>query len=432
VAERNALTLLQEDQKRATIAAGTRVQKRSSAVDNPDQQFFETVFGRGTSVSGAAVNEYTATSLETLVACVAILGDMVAQLPCKLYQTTAAGAEEARQHPLFDLLSYSPNDNQTAFEFRRFAQCAAGLRGDGLGRIRRSRNYEIGAVEPLANADVQIQKLSSGRVVFHVSGEPTPLTRADVFHVYGFTRNGYSGCSPLSLLRETIGNALSEREHASRMFTNGAKFPGYLIAPLNATPAQLKIIRDEWEKNQSGVQNVGRTPLLAGGLDYKTVGMTAEDAQLLQSREWDAGAIATFYRMPPHLCGLTSKSTSWGTGIEQQTQGFLNFTLNPWLTAWEQSLSFSMLTPAERKAGLFIRFTRAALMQIDATSRAAFYRTMRDIGVFSINDIRRKEELNDLPDHIGDNYMQPFNGSGGAAPARTHEQPQEAQPQETP
>lgn len=418
-----ALDLLAADDRRHTVAAGiSALENRDiSGVKNPDQWLLDAIAGGGAATSGISVNENSATSVETLVACVSILADMVAQLPCKLYMQTAAGREELTDHPLYELLAFSPNDYQTSFEFRRYTQSAAGLRGDGFARVRRNRFNDVVAVEPIANCDISVEKLKTGRVVYHISGEPQPLTRAGVFHVYGFTRNGYCGTSPLSILRETVGNALAEREHASRTFANGAKFPGYLVAPQNATPQQLTIIREEWAKSQSGTRNVGKTPLLAGGLTYQSVGMTSEDAQLLQSREWDAGAIATFYRMPAHLVGLTSKSTSWGTGIEQQTQGFLNFTLNPWLTAWEQSLSFSLLTPEERKQGFFIRFNRSALMQIDAAARAAFYRTMRDIGALSINDIRRKEELNDLPDNIGDNYMQPFNGSGGAAPAAIQE-----------
>lgn len=425
----NALTWLYSAVQRgaAAIGFGPEEKRDLSGLKNPEQWLVDAINGGGPAHSGVSVNEYSATSIETLVACVSILADMVAQLPCKLYLKTASGHEEATDHPLYELLSFAPNEYQTSFEFRRFVQSAAGLRGDGFARVRRNSFYEVTAIEPLLWGDVSIQRLTNGKVFYWVSGERNPLTRADLIHVYGPTRNGYCGLSPLSILRETVGNALAEREHASRMFSNGAKFPGYLIAPLTATAAQLKMIREEWEKNQAGTQNVGRTPVLGGGLDYKAVGMTAEDAQLLQSREWDANAIATFYRMPPHLVGLTSKSTSWGTGIEQQNLGFLSYTMNPWLNNWEQSLSFSLLTPAERRSGLYIGFNRNALLQVDATSRAAFYRTMRDIGALSINDIRRKEELNDLPDNIGDNYMQPFNGSGGAAPARVQD-PQAQEP----
>ena len=81
---------------------------------------------------------------------------------------------------------------------------------------------------------------------------------------------------------------------------------------------------------------------------------------------------------------------------------------------WEQALAATLLTEDEKRAGFYFRFTREALLQVAKEAQAKFFREMRDIGVYSVNDIRAKLEENDLPDNIGDDYRLPFNGSGGA------------------
>jgi HK97 family phage portal protein len=141
--------------------------------------------------------------------------------------------------------------------------------------------------------------------------------------------------------------------------------------------------------------------------------MTLADAEFLASRAFSVETIARYYRIPLHLLQSTQKTTSWGTGLEQMNQATLTFTVNPWLVNWEQSLGMTLLTAAEQRAGLYFKFNRNALLQATTEARANYYRVMRDIGALSINDVRRREEENDLPDNIGDNYMQPFNGSGG-------------------
>jgi HK97 family phage portal protein len=380
----------------------------------------------GGSKSGAAVNEATALTISTFYACVGIIADMVGKLPCKLYRKNAAGRDEVNpgEHAVADLLAYTPDGERTPFEFRRFVQGCAIMRGNGYARIHRDRRYyepqEIEALDPAQIETRIMEDRTTGRrrMQYILTGSRgQPLTRADLLHIPAFSLDGFTGVSAVRAMCDTLGNAISQRDHTAKTFSNGAKFPGFLTTPTGLTPDQVKQIAAAWQLAQGGVDNAGKTPVLHGGLDYKAVGMNNADAELIASRQLTAGDIATFFRIPPHLVGLTEKSSSWGSGIEQQTQGFLNFSLDPWLVTWEQSLSLSLLTLADRKAGYFIKFNRNALMQTAAKDRGDYYRVMRDIGALSINDIRAREELNDLPDNIGDNYQQPFNGSGGAAPA---------------
>lgn len=416
--QKNALDLLSEDESRtARAAVGRRVEKRSD-LTQPSERLLIAV-GGGATASGARVSETTALTVPTVQACVGILADMIGLVPCKLYRKTADNSrEEVRpsEHPAAALVTVSPNGHHTAFEFRRFMQTGAGLGGNGYARVFRDQFYQPGELQPLAPCDVQPELLRNRQIVYHVNGERAPLTRADLVHVLALSSNGVSGISPVRAARESIGLSITQRESAGKMFANGARFPGYMTTDQSRSSEQLAAAANSFEQQNGGSLNSGRVPFFANGWKYVEVqGMTMQDAEFLESRKFERSEIAMMYRVPEVLIGSTDKTSSWGTGIEQLTLGFLNFCLNPWLTNWEQALNITLLTADEIAVGYYFKFNRGALLQAALEAQASFFRTMRDIGVYSINDVRRKLEENDLPDAIGDDYSRPFNGSGGTA-----------------
>lgn len=392
------------------------------------------------SSSGSVVSDYTASTIPTLVACVGILADMIGMLPLKVYRKTADGREEAVDHPVHALLAVEPGAMNTPFELRRLAQVSCGFGGNGYMRVWRDNFFTPVEIEWLRPVDVQPELIRrpDGRhfPVYHLNGERTPLTRADVIHVQGLSTNGLVGLSPIRQLRESIGLSLTQREQSGRVFANGAQMPGYLVVPATVKDAELKRIREDWQANQASTANAGKTGLLWGGMDYKAVnGMSFADAQFLESRKFERSEIATLYRVPEVILGNSDKASSWGTGIETLSNGFLSFSLGPWLVNWEQAIAKTMLTTEEARAGYYVKFNRRALLSVALEAQAKFLREMRDIRVYSPDDCRAFLEENALPPgQRGDDYGAPFNGSGGTPAASTTNtgatasQPQTADP----
>jgi HK97 family phage portal protein len=365
--------------------------------------------------AGIEVNEVNATTVAAVTACVSLLADMVALLPCKLYRKTDKGREEVMGHPAARVMR-SPGDRHTSFELRNLMEVGKGLGGNGYARIYRNSVNEPVELEWLKPCDVRVEWIKARRTVaYHLWDEREPLTRADVLHVRGFSLDGVCGVSPIRLLRNAIGTSLSQSEAAGRLMKNGTIFPGYLVGPESLTKDQIADARLEWDRRTTG-DNLGKPPIMWGGWDFKqTNGMTMADAQFIESRRFELQEIARMYRIPAFLIGDTTTSTTWGSGIEQQNLGFLSYSLNPHLVAWEQSLDYSLLTADELAAGYYFKFSRHALMQVALQAQAQFFQTMRSIGVYSVDEIRRKLEENDLDDPaIGKDYTLPFNNTGGA------------------
>jgi hypothetical protein len=138
--------------------------------------------------------------------------------------------------------------------------------------------------------------------------------------------------------------------------------------------------------------NAGKAPLLEGGVKFNALGINPNDAQLLETRAFSIEEICRWYRVPPYMVGHSEKSTSWGTGLEQQNLGFLQYTLRPWLKRIEQAVNKKLLGPTERRE-FYSEFNFEALLRADSAGRAAFFSQMVQNGIYTRDEVRGKENL---------------------------------------
>ena len=372
--------------------------------------------------SGVVVNEHTALNVAAVTACVGLIADMTAKLPIYLYRDTPNGPEEITDHAAIRLIGKFPSEMHTSFELRQLMETGKGLGGNGYARVYRDAFGDPRTIQWVEPCDVtpELVKRPNGEriILYSVTGEREKLTRYDIIHVRGFSRDGICGLSPIRMLRESIGTALTQTSAAGALMKNGAKFPGILSSDTSHKKETIDAAREEWERNTQGA-NLNRTPILNGSFKYQqTNGMSMVDAQFLESRRFELQEIARLYRIPPFMIGDSTASTTWGTGIEQQTLGFLNFCLDPHLVGWEQSLAYTLLTTDEQRQGLYFKFDRDQLANVALEARSKFYQAMISMGVYSPNDVRRKEgETLIAPEDGGDKYGNPNTTPGGSAPA---------------
>ena len=369
--------------------------------------------------SGANVNEASAMTVAAVTACVGLIADMIAKLPIYLYRNTAKGPQEIEGHPAQYLINSNPSYFHTPFELRQLMETGKGLGGNGYARVFRDSNFIPREIQWIAPAEItaEIVKKQSGErfAQYRINGVKEMLTRADVLHVRGVSRDGLYGLSPISLLRESIGTSISQTNAAGNLIRNGARFGGFLHSDSILKKEIVDEARDEFNRNYTGSVNAGKIPVLNGMFKFTAMnGMSMSDAQFIESRRFEIQEIARIYRIPPFMIGDSTASTTWGTGIEQQTLGFLNFSLDSHLVAWEQTLAMTLLTAEEQRSGVFFQFDRDQLANVALQAKASFFQTMRNIGAYSINDIRAKMGEPLLPSEIGDNYAQPLNSSSSA------------------
>lgn len=343
-----------------------------------------------------------ALGLSAVWACVNLLAGTIASLPLMVYRTDDKGVRSvARNHPLYRLLHDSPNYDDTAADFWEFAVAGLELQGNAYARISRSASGGFAALIPIRPDIVKARRLPGGDIEYSYTadGQKVTLANRDVLHIRGPLGNALSGTSTLTACRGSFDAAVSTDAAAAAVFANGVRPSGILSAGENV--ALKKEQRDEIEgllhEKFVGAMKAGRPMLLDRGMKWQQLDLNPEDAQMLESRRFGVEEICRIFGVPPHMVGHTENSTSWGTGLEQQTLGFVKFSLRRRLKRIEQALEKQLLTDRDRAEGVTIEFNLEGLLRGDSAGRSSFYQSALSNGWMTINEVRRLENLPPVP-----------------------------------
>ncbi|MCD4483409.1 phage portal protein [Chromobacterium vaccinii] len=386
-------------------------QQFGQSAASPDPGWLSSLLGGGArSAAGVAVSPDKALSITTYQACITTLAESLAQLPCELYRRNGDQRERVTDHPVAQLLR-QPNGWQTPFEYAEGAQIAAAHDGNAYSYIERDEAGRPVALLPMEAGKVAVLRGADLMPYYQFNGQE-PMPARMVHHVRWFTRNGYTGISPVQLHCDSLGLALATHGHASAVFANGTHLAGVLerpaviggqdVKPLSAE--RVLQIKAAWKREYAGRDNAMKVALLQEGITFKPLSMTNADAQLIDARKLSALEVAQIFKMPPHKVGLLDRATN--NNIEHQGIEYVIYCLMPWIKRHEQARMRDLLLPSER-GELYIEFNVSGLLRGDTQSRYAAYAIGRQWGWLSANDIRRLENLPPIPG--GDVYMQPLN-----------------------
>jgi HK97 family phage portal protein len=191
-----------------------------------------------------------------------------------------------------------------------------------------------------------------------------------------------------------MGIALAADETAAATFANGLQNSGFIKLPAGIKPPtkeQKEQLIDFFGKF-AGSSRAGKMLPLDPGMEFQALGLNPDDAQLLQSRGFNVEEICRWYRVPPFMVGHTEKSTSWGTGLEQQGITFKTYVINTYLCRTEQAIWKQLIPPADR-ARLFAEFNLDGLLRADSAARGELYWKLFQVGAIDANWIAGKENI---------------------------------------
>lgn len=391
------------------------------------EQYFSS-FGGGQALTGLHVSPDTALKVSAVWACVRVISDPLGWLPLIVYRRQAdGGRQRATWHPIYELLHDQPNIWQTAMEFRKMLTVYALLRGDGLARILPGPRGAVDQLIPIhPDRLVSIEQMAdySLRYTVRKAGSATDtetLLGDEVFHLRFTSLDGVRGTSVIEYARETMGLGLATEQYAARFFNQNATPTGLLRHPGRVDRAGREKIKAEWEATFAGLDNAHRTAVVAEGIDYTPISLSNQDSQFLETREFGVEEVARWFGVPLHKIQHNSKTTSWGSGVEEMNQDFTSATLAPLATAWQQAISRDLILDTQNYYAEFM---------FDALSRGrlldryqAFHLALTD-GWLSRNEVRQIENHNradGLDDFLYAANMvvegaDPAPGQGGATP----------------
>lgn len=386
--------------------AGNEAPAASAPIAGTDgmNDVFGSTFGAlsGNGPAGALnMNERAAMSLPAVMRALEILTGVFAMTPLVYYRKDATGKHRVEGTSLGDLFRVRPNGVQNAFVFKEAMLGDMLLAGGSFSYVHRDAAFQVSALsrlDPGVGVNRQWDKTDGPELFYDAQlpdGKRERLTRADCWHVPGFTRDGLVGLNRIQLLRDALAGAVATSEFAAKFWENNAQPTTVLSAKAKIEQADKDKIKAGWKRMFGGARNAGEVAVVDQELTPHFHTHDNKAAQYLETRAFHVVEVARAFGVPPHLLFELSRATF--SNIEQQQLEFVIFSM---MTHYERVAAAATHYFAE--PGHFYEFMPDALLKGDIKSRYEAYGTAIDKGILNPNEVRRRENENDRPG--GDEY----------------------------
>lgn len=372
------------------------------------------MFGGVSSEAGPSVTEDSALTIPTVFRCVSLISSLIAGCPLITYRNPG---KKPVTVPALDPLN--SNTTYTQYELWELVLIHLLLCGNAYVLKIRDGADRIVDLRPIWPRRVTPKPAPGGGKVFEVKrvdadgrllpGEPITYTPDELMHIPGMGYDGLSGLSPIGYAKQAIGTALAGDRLAARFYSNGTQLSGILKTAVPLTSeTQADEMKRKWAIKNSGVGNAGGVAVLDAETEFQPLTINPDELQFLESRRWQTNELARLYGIPPHLVGDVERSTSWGTGIEQQNTAFVAYTLASWANRIEQRVTREVVSTRGQTAA----FDFSSLLRGDMTERFNAYAIAVQWGFMTRQEARLREDWEPI-DGL-DEPLQPLNMQAGS------------------
>lgn len=295
--------------------------------------------------------------------------------------------------PASRLLRY-PNAYQTWSQFIFNVVALKGFEGEAFVVITRDDRFAPNGLHlmPRGTCSPYVEN-SSGEVFYAVGDNPLipggqqyMVPARDVIHFRDYCpRHPLIGESPIKAAALALGVNVALAGHQAMFFSQMSRPSGVLSTDMILTRAQIQELRKAFDDQAAGL-NSGKVPILGGGLKFSAMGISSQDAQLIEAQRMSVEEVARVYGIPLALVGDPSAPAS-------NTEALINF----WLATSLGSTLENLETSLERAFGLpldeHIEFDVDTLLRTDLKTRMEAYAKAVQGGIYSPDEARAKENL---------------------------------------
>lgn len=351
--------------------------------------------------SGVPMDQTKALKVSAVYAAVRLLSDTISTLPVDTFVRIDGQRVPYRPRPEW---VYQPDIGTSKDEFLQQIMVSLLLDGNAFVRVYRATSGpNSGLPTALVVLDPTMVEVRRNRDGFieYLHNNRTVIDRQDMLHITELKKPGaLRGISRIEELKDTLGMAQALTEFAARFFGQGSVTSGIIETPAMIGREQALELKTTFEATHRGVDKSHRVGVLGGGSKFVKTGVNPDEAQMLESRQFAVEEVARIFRIPPHMLQVTTPGAMSYASVEQNAIQFSQYTLRPYISKIETALT--SLLPGDA----FYRINLDGLLRGDFQTRMSGYSTAVQMGAFSINDVRRLEDLS--PVDGGDEHRVPL------------------------
>jgi HK97 family phage portal protein len=350
---------------------------------------------------GTMANSRTAFTLSAFYNGVEQLSNDIAKLPKNVKQKVGKDRLDFSEHPVNYLISQSPNEMMTAFDFWKVNVVAVITQGNAYSRIIRNKNTaKVTEFIYLGDAPVDVFKINN-KLFYKYKGEMIPSE--EMLHFKHFSFDGIVGVSVIVFAAKQLGISIDSQIYQQEVYKDRGLGYGVIESDLEVTPNNKKVIEDSFSTKMSGASKF-KVPMLDGGMKYKPISISPAEAQFLETNRAGVLEVCRWLNIAPHK--LKELGNANYSNIQQQSIEHVQDSILPWIIRMEQELSKKVFTTKEQST-LYIKFNEKSLLRGDLEARKNYFTAMVYAGVITRNEARAYEDMNPI-DGL-DEILQPVN-----------------------
>ena len=238
------------------------------------------------------------------------------------------------------------------------------------------------------------------------AGEPVTVDQDDVLHLHALEFDGLSGKPVIQTgASRPIAVERAMTEHVGLEYLNGALQKHVLEVQKKLGKDQKKEIRAQWDATYGKGTRSQHLPLVVdAGSQLKTISQTAQQMQVDRQRDFQISDIGRALGIPGVMQNQENKSTSWGTGVQAMTAGFLRFSLQRYVTLWKAEINRKLFAYSQE----YVEFLDEGLLRGTTKDRYDAHRLSlgggTNPGWRSVDEVRKMEG----EEPLGGDYAKPF------------------------
>lgn len=356
------------------------IRKRDGTAETTPPQTTETTSPQVSDVllqallNGEAITKEQALTIPAVSGAVDFISSMIASMPVKLYKIKQGKVETVEGDPRVAMLNGDTRDTLDAFQMKKSMVQDYLLDKGGYSYIRRSRNEVTGLfyVEPIyVNPIPNYKPIFKDYYIIVEGGTYKPY---EFIKLLRNTKNGAYGIGLTQEVGKTLETAFNTLLYQLNMVKSGGNKKGFLKSQRKLGQDEINALKRAWYNLYSN--NTENVVVLNNGLEFQEASNNAVEMQMNDSKKTFNDEINNLFHIYPNDFYRTFKEAIY-----------------PIITAFKTALNRDLLLEKE-KGKMYFEFDVKEILKANPKERAETYKLYKEIGLKTINEMRKEEDMN--------------------------------------
>lgn len=324
-------------------------------------------------LNGETITREKALTLPSVSGAVDFICNSVACMPVKLYKYKQGKVTEVENDPRTRLLNGDTGDTLDAFQMKKALVEDYLLGKGGYAYIQKSRN-DVTGIFYVEEKYVTIMKSQEPiHKEFEISVEGNMYKPYEFIKLLRNTKDGASGVGLTVEVSKALETAYQMLIYQLSLVKTGGNKKGFLKANRKLGQEEIDKLKEAWRKLYAN--NEENVVVLNNGLEFQEASNSSVEMQLNESKLTLQNEINNLFHISDNF-DLTFKEAIY-----------------PIIKAFETALNRDLLLEKEKK-NYFFEFDTKEIVKANLQERYNAYKTAKDTGFLTLNEIRKAENLN--------------------------------------